>query len=114
MRPTTLQLPERAAKPRSTGITMVVDGGLPTRYFRDVVESGAEFLDFVKFGWGTALVTKDLSEKIAVLRERRGELLLRRHALREVRPPGSTGRLSRALPAVLLSSTSRFRTERST
>ena len=33
----------------------------------DVVESGAEFLDFVKFGWGTALVTKDLSEKIAVL-----------------------------------------------
>ncbi len=69
MRPTTLQLPERPAKPRSTGITMVVDGGLPTRYFRDVVESGAEFLDFVKFGWGTALVTNDLSEKIAVLRE---------------------------------------------
>ena len=69
MRPTTLQLPERASKPRSTGITMVVDGGLPTRYFRDVVESGAEFLDFVKFGWGTALVTNDLSEKIAVLRE---------------------------------------------
>ena len=65
--PTALQLPERAAKPRSTGITMVVDGGLPTRYFRDVVESGAEFLDFVKFGWGTALVTNDLSEKIAVL-----------------------------------------------
>jgi phosphosulfolactate synthase len=46
---------------------MVVDGGLPTRYFRDVVESGEEFLDFVKFGWGTALVTKDLGEKIAVL-----------------------------------------------
>lgn len=68
MRPTVLQLPERASKPRSTGITMVVDGGLPTRYFRDVVESGAEFLDFVKFGWGTALVTKDLSEKVAVLR----------------------------------------------
>jgi phosphosulfolactate synthase len=67
MRPTALQLPERAAKPRSTGITMVVDGGLPTRYFQDVVESSAEFLDFVKFGWGTALVTKDLSEKIAIL-----------------------------------------------
>ena len=67
MRPTALQLPERSEKPRSTGITMVVDGGLPTRYFQDVVESGAEFLDFVKFGWGTALVTKDLHEKIAVL-----------------------------------------------
>jgi phosphosulfolactate synthase len=67
MRPTALQLPERAAKPRSKGITMVVDGGLPTRHFCDIVESGSEFLDFVKFGWGTALVTKDLSEKIAVL-----------------------------------------------
>jgi len=67
MRTTVLQLPERSEKPRSTGITMVVDGGLPTRYFQDVVESGAEFLDFVKFGWGTALVTKDLHEKIAVL-----------------------------------------------
>jgi phosphosulfolactate synthase len=67
MRPTALQLPERAAKPRSKGITMVVDGGLPTGHFCDIVESGSEFLDFVKFGWGTALVTKDLSEKIAVL-----------------------------------------------
>jgi phosphosulfolactate synthase len=46
---------------------MMVDGGLPTGHFRDIVESGAEFLDFVKFGWGTALVTKDLSEKIDVL-----------------------------------------------
>ncbi|HEX3794199.1 MAG TPA: phosphosulfolactate synthase [Acidimicrobiales bacterium] len=69
MQPTTLKLPERASKPRSKGITMMVDGGLPTRHFQDVVESGAEFLDFVKFGWGTALVTKDLAEKIAVLQD---------------------------------------------
>lgn len=68
MNPTSLQLPPRASKPRTTGLTMMVDGGLPTRYFRDVVESGAEFLDLVKFGWGTAVVTKDLSEKIAILR----------------------------------------------
>src|SRR5580658_6150882 len=68
MRPTALQLPERASKPRSKGITMMVDGGLPTDHFRDVVESGAEFLDFVKFGWGTALVTKDLATKIDILR----------------------------------------------
>jgi hypothetical protein len=30
MNDTTLQLPERAVKPRSSGITMVIDGGLPT------------------------------------------------------------------------------------
>ncbi|HWE66533.1 MAG TPA: phosphosulfolactate synthase [Acidimicrobiales bacterium] len=67
MNATSLQLPQRAAKPRSSGITMMVDGGLPTAHFRDVVESGAEYLDYVKFGWGTALVTNDLSEKIHVL-----------------------------------------------
>jgi phosphosulfolactate synthase len=69
MQPTTLRLPERASKPRSKGITMMVDGGLPTHHFRDVIESGSEFLDFVKFGWGTALVTKDLATKIDILHE---------------------------------------------
>jgi len=69
MRPTMLQLPQRASKPRADGLTMMVDGGLPTRQFQDVVESGAEFLDFVKFGWGTAIVTTDLQRKIDVLKD---------------------------------------------
>jgi phosphosulfolactate synthase len=69
MRPTALELPPRASKPRTKGHTMMVDGGLPTSYFEDIVQSGAEFLDFVKFGWGTALVTKDLQRKIDVLDE---------------------------------------------
>jgi phosphosulfolactate synthase len=67
MRPTALELPTRAAKPRGKGLTMMVDGGLPTRSFEDIVESGAEYLDFVKFGWGTAIVTNDLRRKIDVL-----------------------------------------------
>ena len=67
MRPTMLQLPPRTSKPRTQGLTMMVDSGLPTRQFQDVVESGAEFLDFVKFGWGTAIVTSDLQRKIDVL-----------------------------------------------
>ena len=69
MRPTMLQLPQRTSKPRTDGLTMMVDGGLPTRQFQDVVESGAEFLDFVKFGWGTAIVTTDLQRKIDVLKD---------------------------------------------
>ena len=69
MRPTMLQLPPRSSKPRTDGLTMMVDGGLPTRQFQDVVESGAEFLDFVKFGWGTAIVTTDLQRKIDVLND---------------------------------------------
>jgi phosphosulfolactate synthase len=63
-----LALPSRPAKPRSAGLTMMIDGGLPRRYFADVVESGAEYIDLVKFGWGTAVVTADLCEKIDLLR----------------------------------------------
>jgi phosphosulfolactate synthase len=47
---------------------MVIDNGLPTSYFRDAVSSAAEFIDLVKFGWGTALVTAGLNQKIQTLR----------------------------------------------
>jgi phosphosulfolactate synthase len=67
MRDTTLTLPGRADKPRLNGITMVIDGGLPTAYFIDLVESHGELIDVVKFGWGTALVTADLQRKIDAL-----------------------------------------------
>lgn len=64
-----LHLPERPAKPRTSGLTMMVDGGMPTQYFRDVVMSASDYLDFMKFGWGTALITRELDEKIACLKE---------------------------------------------
>jgi phosphosulfolactate synthase len=67
MNTTALQLPQRAAKPRSTGLTMVIDGGLPLWHFTDIVSSAAEYIDFVKFGWGTAVVTNDLAAKIDAL-----------------------------------------------
>ena len=68
MNPTALHLPRRAEKPRTTGLTMVIDGGIPLWYFTDLVSSAAEYIDFVKFGWGTAVVTGDLHAKIEVLR----------------------------------------------
>ena len=55
-----LELPSRSAKPRRDGLTIAIDKGLPTRYFVDLVESVGDHLDFVKFGWGTALVSSDL------------------------------------------------------
>jgi phosphosulfolactate synthase len=67
MHQTTLQLPQRAAKPRGTGLTMVIDGGIPLGQFTDLVSSGEEYIDFVKFGWGTAVVTSTLQAKIEVL-----------------------------------------------
>lgn len=64
-----LELPQRSAKPRSTGLTMVIDGGAPTGYFLDAMHSTAPLIDVVKFGWGTALVTPGLADKLACLRE---------------------------------------------
>ena len=37
--------------------------------FVDIVSSGAEYIDFVKFGWGTAVVTGNIDAKIDVLRQ---------------------------------------------
>lgn len=68
MNRTTLALPDRATKPRRTGLTMVVDGGVPLGTLRDIVASAGEYLDFVKFGWGTALVSGELGAKIELLR----------------------------------------------
>jgi phosphosulfolactate synthase len=69
MNNTALRLPRRAQKPRGAGLTMVIDGGLPLMQFADTVQSAAEYIDFVKFGWGTAIVTSTLREKIAILAE---------------------------------------------
>jgi phosphosulfolactate synthase len=68
MTTTTLRLPPRAHKPRATGLTMVIDGGISLWHFTDIISSAADYIDFVKFGWGTAVVTADLSAKISVLR----------------------------------------------
>jgi len=63
-----LDLPNRAQKPRTVGLTMAIDKGTPFHYFADLIESGSDYVDFVKFGWGTSVVSKYLPEKIAVLR----------------------------------------------
>jgi phosphosulfolactate synthase len=65
---TTPALPPRCQKPRSTGLTVMIDGGVPTGHFIDTIESFSPYIDFVKFGWGTSVVTPQLDQKIAALR----------------------------------------------
>ncbi len=62
-----LDTPKRIPKPRDFGLTALIDNGVPTRYFMDVVESDAELIDVVKFGWCTAMVTSELEKKIQCL-----------------------------------------------
>ena len=59
-------LPVRTAKPRNTGFTMAMDKGLSLREMEDFVDSCADYVDIVKFGWATSYVTNRLKEKIAV------------------------------------------------
>ena len=56
---------------RSGGLTHVIDKGLGPRGWEDVLETSGAFIDIVKFGWGTAYVTQNLEQKLAVLKEKR-------------------------------------------
>ena len=69
MNGTNLQLPKRDAKPRQCGLTLLIDPGLPRHYFEDAIESAGSYIDLVKFGWGTSIVSDHLEDKIACLRK---------------------------------------------
>lgn len=59
-------LPTRTEKPRSEGFTMGLDKGFGVRQAEDFVEACSNYIDVIKLGWGTAYVTQNLEEKIAV------------------------------------------------
>jgi phosphosulfolactate synthase len=59
-------IPERTAKPRNVGYTMVMDKGLSVREVEDMLDSCSEYIDIVKFGWATSFVTSKFTEKLAV------------------------------------------------
>ena len=64
-----LQLPERTAKPRTNGITHVLDRGLSVSAVDGLVEVAGDYVDLVKLGWGTGLATGNLEAKLARYRE---------------------------------------------
>lgn len=57
-------LPERSVKPRKTGVTMVMDKGISLRQAQDFIDTSAEYVDFVKLGFGTSVLTKNVKEKV--------------------------------------------------
>ncbi|HLH70866.1 MAG TPA: phosphosulfolactate synthase [Candidatus Dormibacteraeota bacterium] len=62
-----LGLPARPLKPRSTGLTHVLDRGVPLANFEPLVAAIAPFVDIWKFGWGTSYLDRDLADKLAIL-----------------------------------------------
>jgi len=63
------QLPIRTAKPRQSGITMVMDKGLSLREAEDFISNGAEYTDIIKLGFGTGFVTPNLQQKIDLYKQ---------------------------------------------
>lgn len=62
-------VPERPAKPRKKGLTMVIDKGLCINGATGLVLAGSEYIDFVKIGFGTALISPNLEKKLDIYRE---------------------------------------------
>ena len=62
-------IPERTEKPRNNGITMVMDKGLSLKEAENFIDANGDFVDFVKLGFGTSYVTKNLQEKINLYKQ---------------------------------------------
>lgn len=60
------QLPQRNRQPRTSGLTMVMDKGLSLEEAKNFMNAAAPHVDLVKLGFGTAVVTPHLREKIEV------------------------------------------------
>lgn len=63
------QLPDRTAKPRNNGLTMVMDKGLSLTEAANFIEANSEYVDLVKLGFGTSMVSPNLAEKIKLYKE---------------------------------------------
>ncbi len=61
-------IPTRPAKPRQSGLTMVMDKGLSTRQAEDMIDVSGEYIDIVKLGFGSSYVTPNLEKKLSVYR----------------------------------------------
>ncbi len=62
-------LPERTVKPRESGLTMVMDKGLSLRDAENMIQISGDYIDLLKLGFGTSLITPDLKEKLKIYKE---------------------------------------------
>lgn len=66
--PDFLDLPNRPAKPRETGLTHVIDIGLSPRDAENLMQTAAQHIDLIRLGFGSAYVTGALQEKVDLYR----------------------------------------------
>ena len=64
--PSFLRLPARSAKPRSRGLTHVLDSGLTPDGTRAFLGQAGHLVDIVKVGWGIGYVDPLLEERVGI------------------------------------------------
>ena len=62
-------IPERTERPRSNGLTMVMDKGLSLQGAENFLDANRTLTDIVKLGFGTSYLTQDLQAKIKLYHE---------------------------------------------
>ena len=62
-------LPDRTAKPRENGLTMMMDKGLSIRQVEDTIAASHQYFDIAKLGFGTSVITNDLDTKLSLYKE---------------------------------------------
>jgi phosphosulfolactate synthase len=60
------QIPQRTQKNRQEGLTMVMDKGLSIQEVHQFISVAGPYIDIVKLGFGTAMVTPNLKDKLKV------------------------------------------------
>lgn len=63
------QIPDRLSKPRSYGLTMIMDKGLSLEEARNLLSAAKPHIDIIKLGFGTAYVTPNLRDKIELYQQ---------------------------------------------
>lgn len=62
-------IPERPSKPRSKGLTMMMDKGLSIRQAEDFLSVSGHLTDIIKLGFGTSFITPNLEQKIKLYKD---------------------------------------------
>jgi phosphosulfolactate synthase len=62
-------IPQRPAKPRNSGLTMMMDKGLSIRQAEDFLIVSGHLTDIIKLGFGTSFVTPNLEQKIKMYKD---------------------------------------------
>ncbi|MBS1738143.1 MAG: phosphosulfolactate synthase [Bacteroidetes bacterium] len=63
------QMPDRFCKPRTSGLSMVMDKGLSVEEAKNLLSAAKPHIDIIKLGFGTAYVTPNLREKIELYQQ---------------------------------------------